>query len=190
MGVKVDQRRRQTVSDKIMNPARNHKLSLVKAGLVASAIVVSVALAQTAKGPDPPAQPLPFSHKQHLSQGLKCLGCHTNPDPGEKMTFPATAKCMACHEEVSAGKPAIRTLAGFHQKKEPIPWVRIYGNPDWVWFSHRAHLEAGAKCDRCHGAVAERDVLWKEVPITMESCMKCHRENNASIACNYCHEGH
>ena len=175
-----------------MSRSRNEILSITKVGLTVCVIVVGI-LAQTAKPlvpADPPAQPLPFSHKHHISQGLKCQGCHTNPDPGEKMTFPATAKCMACHEEVSADKPTIRTLAGFHQNKAPIPWVRIYQNPDWVWFSHRAHLDAGAKCDRCHGAVAERDVLWKEVPIKMESCMKCHRESNASIACNYCHEGH
>ena len=166
----------------------NKRLRTAKTVLPAGIILASV-LAQTAQQPEPPAQPLPFRHRQHLEQGLECRSCHTNPDPGEKMLFPSTTRCMACHEWVAADKPAIKELNRFHQNKETVPWVRIYQNPDWVWFSHRAHLEAGAKCDRCHGAVAKRDALWKEVPIAMENCMKCHRENNASTACNYCHEG-
>ena len=167
---------------------RTKRLGIAKAVLPAGMIVAS-AMVQTAKPLGPPVQPLPFSHKQHLELGLECQGCHTNPDPGEKMGFSSTTECMVCHEEIAADKPAIKELTKFHQKKGAVPWVRIYQNPDWVWFSHRAHLEAGAKCDRCHGAVAQRDALWKEVPITMESCMKCHSENNASNACNYCHEG-
>ena len=166
----------------------NRKLRIVNA-LLPAGVIFATALAQTAKSPEPPVQPLPFSHKAHLKQGLECLGCHTNPDPGEKMGFSSTTQCMACHEDVAADKPAIKELARFHRNREAVPWIRIYQNPDWVWFSHRAHIEAGAKCDRCHGAVAQRDALWKEVPLTMESCMKCHRENNASNACNYCHEG-
>ena len=175
----------------------NKKLSVAKAvvvtGVIVAAVlgvVLGVVRAQTAKPPDPPVQPLPFSHKKHLEQGLKCQGCHTNPDPGKKMTFPPTALCMACHETVAADQPAIKELARFHQSKQAAPWVRIYRNPEWVWFSHRAHLVAAANCARCHGAVAKRDALWKEVSISMESCIKCHRENSASIACNLCHDAH
>lgn len=160
--------------------------NVIKIVLAAFAIAVGI-LAQT---PEPPKQPLPFSHRLHVAQGLKCEGCHVNPDPGEQMTFPATAKCMICHTEIATDKTAIKELAEYHQEKAAVPWARIYQLPDWVWFSHRAHLEAGAKCDRCHGAVAERDALWKEKPLTMESCMNCHRETNASNACNYCHQAH
>ena len=162
---------------------------LIKIAVLASAVAIGL-LAQTPQTSAPPKQPLPFSHKLHVAQGLKCQGCHVDPDPGEQLTFPATTKCMACHEDIATDKPAIKELTKYHNDKATIPWVRIYQNPDWVWFSHRAHLEAGAKCDRCHGAVAEREVMFKEKPITMESCMNCHRETNASNACNYCHEGH
>jgi Zn ribbon nucleic-acid-binding protein len=169
----------------------------VKIFLLALIIAIGI-LAQTPQQapptPEPPKQPLPFSHKLHVAQGLKCQGCHVNPDTGqnagEEMTFPATAKCMACHEDTAAEKDAIKALTKFHQSKEAVPWVRVYQLPDFVWFSHRTHLEAGAKCDRCHGAVAEREALWREKPLTMESCMNCHRETNASNACNYCHEAH
>ena len=44
--------------------------------------------------PAGPVQPVPYSHKTHLAMGLKCSNCHTNPDPGEVMGFPAESKCM------------------------------------------------------------------------------------------------
>jgi|SoiMethySBSTD1v2_1073268.scaffolds.fasta_scaffold1030274_2 Cytochrome c7 and related cytochrome c/Cytochrome c3 len=181
MGDGADRRRNQT-------GARFRKVmpNTIKIAVLAIALGAGL-LAQT---PEPPKQPLPFSHKLHVAQGLKCQGCHINPDPGEQMTFPATAKCMSCHEEIAADRAAIKEMAKYHQDKAAIPWTRIYQLPDWVLFSHRAHLESGAKCDRCHGAVAERDALWKEKPISMESCMNCHRETNASNACNYCHQAH
>jgi Zn ribbon nucleic-acid-binding protein len=166
-----------------------NKLNLIKVALFVCAVVMGV-FAQTAKPPEPPPQPLPFSHRLHVAQGLKCQGCHTNPDPGELMTYPATTKCMECHTDVAVEKPTIKALTKYHQSKEAIAWTRVYQLPEWVWFSHRTHLAAGAKCDRCHGAVTERDALWKEKPLTMESCMNCHRETNASNACNYCHEAH
>lgn len=171
-----------------MNYSRINKSTFAKLALLVCGGVIGV-LAQTTKPPEPPKQPLPFSHKLHVAQGLKCQGCHISPDPGWEMTLPATAKCMGCHEDIAADKSTIKELARFHQDKEAVPWVRVYQKPDWVWFSHREHLEAGAKCDRCHGAVAERDALWREKPITMENCMNCHRENKASNACNFCHEG-
>jgi Class III cytochrome C family/Cytochrome c7 and related cytochrome c len=162
----------------------NQRNNLIRLTLLSIAIAVSI----LAQSPEPPKQPLPFSHKLHVANGLKCQTCHVNPDPGEEMTFPATAKCMTCHTDVATDKPAIKELTKFHQDKVTIPWVRIYQNPDWVWFSHRTHLASGATCDRRHGAVVERDVLFKENPISMESCMNCHREMNASNACNFCHE--
>src|SRR5438270_7228280 len=60
-----------------------------------------------------PEQPIPYSHKQHLAFGLECKNCHTNPEPGKLMTFPATSKCMQCHVTVAKGKPSIQKLATF-----------------------------------------------------------------------------
>ena len=173
-----------------MVQSANYKLIAFKLALVLGVIVIGLAAQAPQTPPAPPEQPLPFSHKLHVAQGLKCQGCHVNPEPGEQMTFPTTTKCMSCHTDVAAEKPAIKKLAEYHQKKEAIPWVRIYKNPDWVWFGHRVHLAKEAKCEQCHGAVAEREVMFKERPTTMESCMNCHRETNASNACNLCHEAH
>src|SRR6202011_2801141 len=71
----------------------------------------------------PPVQPLPYSHKTHLALGLECQTCHTNPDPGKLMTYPATSTCMSCHVTVAKSKPAIQKLATFAKSQQDVPWV-------------------------------------------------------------------
>src|SRR5258708_2177528 len=59
----------------------------------------------------PPVQPVPYSHKKHLSLGLDCKDCHTNPEPGKLMSFPDTGKCLLCHAASAKDNPAIQKLA-------------------------------------------------------------------------------
>jgi hypothetical protein len=136
----------------------------------------------------PPVQPVPYSHKVHLKLGLQCKDCHKNADPGEVMGLPATSTCMNCHKSIKADSPHVQKIAESDKAGKPLPWVRVYKIPSYVFFSHRAHLETGAACQTCHGPVAERDVLAKEVDISMGGCMDCHRRNKASTDCLYCHE--
>lgn len=133
-------------------------------------------------------QPVPYSHKTHLGLGLECKNCHKNPDPGELMGLPATSVCMSCHQSVKKESPHIQKLAEAAKAGKPIPWVRVYQIPTFVFFSHKVHLQAGATCETCHGPVRERDVITKEVVHNMGSCMDCHRRNKASNDCTYCHE--
>lgn len=142
------------------------------------------------EAPPPPAQPLPLSHKTHLALGLKCQECHPNPDPGDRMTFPAATKCMACHVTIAKDRPAIQKLAEIAKAKEPVPWVRVYSVRAGVYWSHRSHLEAGLKCDACHGEVARMDVMAKVTNVTtMQGCIQCHRKSGAGTGCEFCHEG-
>ena len=136
----------------------------------------------------PIVQPVPYSHKQHLALGLKCQECHTMPDPGESMGFPAESKCMACHKTIKADSEHIKRIAQHAEQNRRIPWKRVYQIPSYVFFSHKAHLETGATCETCHGQVRTRDQLWKEVDISMGACMECHRAKKASLDCGYCHE--
>lgn len=149
-------------------------------------ILVLLALAGVAA--NPPEQPIPYSHKTHVALGLKCAGCHTMPDPGELMTFPAESTCMSCHKAVKKESPHIGKLAAFARDRKPVPWERVYRIPSYVFFSHKAHLETGASCEKCHGNVAERDRLAKEGDISMGACMDCHRANKASNDCTFCHQ--
>lgn len=138
--------------------------------------------------PPPPTQPVPYSHKVHAGDlKLPCKTCHTNPDPGEVMGLPAVSTCMGCHTAIKTDSPHIQKLAAFAKNQRPLPWVRVYQIPSFVYFSHKAHAEAGAKCETCHGPVKEREVIRLESNITMGGCMKCHEQHNASNDCSYCH---
>ncbi len=136
----------------------------------------------------PPEQPLPYSHKTHLAIGLQCTTCHTNPAPGTLMTFPATTTCMSCHLTVATNKPAIQKLASYSKSKQPIPWVRVYKVLPGVNWTHRKHLEAGMKCQMCHGQVQEMDRMSEATSVTtMGVCLKCHMDHGAPTVCQTCH---
>jgi len=136
---------------------RNAAASLV---IVAVAWVVFVTAAVGARSPaqsaalevpenpaphPAPVQPLPFSHRTHGISGLPCESCHTNPEPGIQMTFPATSACMLCHSTVAADRPSIVRLAELAGSSQPVPWVRVYQVMPGVTWNHRAHLEAGIR---------------------------------------------
>lgn len=96
---------------------------------------------------------------------------------------------MGCHATIQSSSPAVQKLAAAAKARRPIPWIRIYQIPDYVWFSHEAHhKDAGISCETCHGPVAERDVLTKERPTSMAACMNCHAQRKAPNDCNFCHE--
>jgi hypothetical protein len=135
-----------------------------------------------------PEQPIPFSHKVHAGDSkIRCRMCHANADPGWAMGIAQAPVCMQCHSAIKTGSPAIQKLAEFAKSGREIAWARVYEVPDYVYFSHRAHLDAGNRCEECHGPVAERVQLAREGDISMGGCMECHRVKKARFDCNYCH---
>jgi hypothetical protein len=135
-----------------------------------------------------PEQPVPYSHKQHLALGLQCKECHTNPEQGKLMTFPATEKCMQCHATIAKDQPSIQKLAEYSKSQQPIPWVRVYTVLTGIQWSHRPHLEAGVKCETCHGKVSEMAAMSEVTSVTtMYACLNCHQINHAKTACTTCH---
>jgi len=135
-----------------------------------------------------PAQPLPFSHKTHVTRGLTCRQCHTNPEPGAQMTFPASRVCMTCHASIAKDRPAILKLAALANSGAPIPWVRVYQVTAGVTWTHRKHLDAGMQCVMCHGQVGELDAMAETTSVTsMGSCIACHAAHKAGTTCSTCH---
>ena len=135
-----------------------------------------------------PVQPLPFSHKTHVTnEGLFCAMCHPNPNPGETMTIAQPSVCMECHSSVKTDSQYIQRLAEYAKAGKPVPWVRVYAIPDFVNFSHKAHLAKGSACEECHGKVAERDRLYRETNLSMGGCVGCHKAKKASQDCGFCH---
>ena len=138
----------------------------------------------------PAEQPIPFNHKQHIGFDMKCAECHPNPEPGDRMTFPATEKCMECHRIIAKGKSSIQKLVEFAKAKKPVPWTRIYVVSAWVFWNHRSHLDAGIKCESCHGEVSKMEVVVATANVTtMAGCVDCHKKSEASTGCQFCHSG-
>jgi hypothetical protein len=136
-----------------------------------------------------PAQPIPFNHKVHMASGLTCLGCHTIAAPGDLAGLPAATYCMGCHDTVKKDSPAIRTLKTFADERKPIPWVRVYKLPGFVYFSHQVHHKrARIECAVCHGPVADRNIIAQEKSTAMVDCMKCHDQYKAPNGCDLCHD--
>jgi hypothetical protein len=172
-------------------------MPIVRRGAAISlAIVLLVSLVLRAQSPPlppgtprAPVQPLPYSHKQHVALSLPCRMCHVNPDAGKLMTYPPAAACMTCHATVAADRPAIQKLSAFAAEGKPIPWVRVYQVPDYVYWEHGPHLAARVTCEECHGPVAERDVLAQETNVvTMLGCRTCHDKRQVFTDCAACHE--
>ncbi len=169
-------------------------------GAVAVAVAAALSVAAPAslgeqpasQSPQPafqsPQQPVPYSHKTHLALGLECASCHSNPDPGESMGFPPETFCMTCHQAIKPDSPAIQKLAAAAKDNKPLPWVRVYRLAEYVYFSHRVHIQAGTACETCHGPVRERDVIAREVEHNMRSCIACHQAKKARDDCKACHE--
>ncbi len=135
-----------------------------------------------------PIQPIAFSHKVHAgTNGIRCLFCHSSASKSPFASIPAVAECRACHLFIAPNAPEIKKLMGYWDRKEPIPWVRVYSLPDFVYFPHMMHVRAGLDCTRCHGAVAAMDRITRSVKLKMGWCLDCHRALKVSIDCWTCH---
>jgi hypothetical protein len=105
-----------------------------------------------------PEQPIAYSHRAHVEAGVQCLFCHPSALRSPMAGIPSVQKCMGCHAVIEADNPAIQEVAGYWERGEPIPWVRVNAQPDFVFFSHQPHLGAGLNCETCHGDVGSMTV--------------------------------
>jgi len=83
--------------------------------------------------------------------------------------------------------------------REPraIEWIRVHSLPDFVYFDHRPHVNAGIDCQDCHGQVQTMERIRQVEDLSMGWCVNCHREANekaipgkpvhAPIDCVGCH---
>ena len=123
-----------------------------------------------------PVQPVAYSHRLHAGQlGIDCRYCHTTVERAWHAAIPPTATCINCHKYVKADEPSLAKVRESAETGNPIPWVRVHQLPDYAYFPHLAHVNAGVGCVSCHGRVdkMERVRLW--APLSMGWCLECHR---------------
>ncbi len=137
-----------------------------------------------------PTQPLSFSHEKHAGiYKIACQYCHTTTEVSRHASLPSLNICMNCHLNVKKSDPSIQKLKKAYDNNRPILWKKVHMLPDFVKFNHAAHVNAGKKCQECHGSVETMPVVLQWSDLSMGWCVNCHRkpENQAPINCSTCH---
>lgn len=123
-----------------------------------------------------PEQPIPYSHKLHVSEiGIDCRYCHYDVETSKHASVPPTEVCMNCHDVIKKDSPAILKLRESYAEDKPIEWVKVNQMPDYAYFDHSAHVNKGVSCVSCHGRVDQMDVVHQVEPLSMGFCLDCHR---------------
>ena len=129
-----------------------------------------------------PIQPVPYSHKLHAGDlGMDCRYCHTSVEVSAKANVPPTATCMNCHTMILPESEKLLPIRESFATGQPMEWVRIHNIPDYAFFDHSAHINAGVGCISCHGNVAEMVVVQQVEPLSMGWCLDCHRNPDPNL---------
>lgn len=160
--------------------------------LVFGALIIGVILTRS-QVYAAPEQPIDYSHQVHIEAGVQCLFCHSNALRSPIAGIPSVQKCMGCHAVIETESSEVQKIAQFYENEQPIPWVRINVQPEFVYFDHQPHLGAGLNCETCHGAVGQMNVTRQVAKMDMGWCLDCHldqpQEKVARLAdCLTCHK--
>ena len=155
---------------------------------------VAFALAATLLAACPQAvpivQPLQFSHRAHISNGLPCVACHATVEQAAAAGMPQLETCMLCHRGAITDSPEEEKVRQSADAGVELHWQRLYRLPDYVYFSHRRHVAQGRiDCTRCHGDIGDSTAPPPRSAVRhmMADCMECHAERQVSNDCIRCH---
>ena len=101
----------------------------VALGGIVALVVVILLVASIASSAEE-EQPIAFTHRVHVvDNGIQCQFCHVGVDQSPVASIPSVEKCMGCHGHIATTSPEIQKLAGYWERQEPIPWVRVNRQP-------------------------------------------------------------
>jgi len=124
-----------------------------------------------------PPQPVPFSHKHHVSDdGIDCRYCHTSVEVSSNAGMPPTETCMTCHSQIWTHAPVLAPVRQSFAEAKPLRWTRVYRLPDYVFFNHSIHIAKGVGCNECHGQVEEMPLTRQATHMYMLFCLNCHTD--------------
>ncbi len=162
-------------------------------------------------------QPFNFNHALHVEETGDCETCHFLREDGTFSGIPKMASCLECHSDEPLGDTedeAVFTKEYVAEEIE-VPWLVYSRQPDCVFFSHAAHINAaGMDCKTCHGPIGEstasrpyeenritgysRDIWGKNIwgfkknswdRMKMDDCAVCHKEETGHQGyCFQCHK--
>lgn len=151
-----------------------------------------------------PIQPVPYSHKLHVTElGMDCRYCHNTVQQAAHAAIPPTQVCMNCHANIRANSAKLRLVRESNTEGKPIEWIRVHDLPDYSYFDHSAHVGRigwGIGCTTCHGRVdkmgqerlqfgeatqreregtvvpsMEKVYVYQVETLSMGWCLECHR---------------
>jgi hypothetical protein len=125
-----------------------------------------------------PKQPVPYSHKLHAGDmGMDCRYCHTGVEKSAVANVPSTQTCMNCHTVVQAKSEKLLPVRESYATGKPVQWTKVHKIPEFAYFNHSVHVNAGVGCKSCHGNVAQMDErgVQQVEPLSMGWCLDCHR---------------
>jgi len=130
-----------------------------------------------------PTQPIAYSHKIHAGKlGIDCQYCHSQVFESKQANIPATQTCMNCHSQIDSKRPdQIKKIRQSWKTGEPIEWVRVHNLPDYAYFDHSAHVNAGVGCESCHGRIDKMAEVRQVKPLSMSWCLDCHRNPEKNV---------
>lgn len=129
-----------------------------------------------------PVQPVPYSHKLHAGDlGIDCRYCHNTVENAAFAAIPPTETCLNCHRAIRPQSEALKPVFDSYETGQPVKWVKIHDLPDYVYFNHGAHVNAGVSCVECHGHINQEDQVYQAEPLNMAWCLQCHRDPTAHI---------
>lgn len=141
------------------------------------ALFVYGASAETLQVGYAPVQPIPFSHALHAGKlGLDCRYCHNTVESADAAAIPPLATCMNCHTQIRPNSPKLQLLRDAYEGGAPVKWVKVHDLPEFSYFSHAPHLQAGVSCVECHGRVDQMEVVETVESLSMGWCLECHRD--------------
>jgi hypothetical protein len=123
-----------------------------------------------------PIQPVPYSHALHAGElGIDCRYCHSTVEHAGFAAIPPTQTCMNCHTSVRSSSENLKLVSESWTTGKPIEWVKVHDLPDYAYFNHSAHVNAGVGCVSCHGRVDHMEVVYQAERLSMSWCIDCHR---------------
>jgi hypothetical protein len=123
-----------------------------------------------------PAQPVPYSHKLHAGDlGIDCRYCHVGVERSPVAMVPATATCLNCHTQIKPDSEKLLPVRESAATGGAVEWVRVHHVPDFVYFNHSVHVNAGVGCESCHGRIDQMEVVHQAKTLAMGWCLDCHR---------------
>ena len=140
-----------------------------------------------------PDQPVPFSHALHAGElQMDCRYCHNTVFEAAHAAVPPTATCINCHSPadeqgvtalaaVRADSEALEPVHESWQTGRSIAWQRVHNLPEFVYFNHSAHVNAGVSCKTCHGRIDQMEVVSQHEELSMAWCIECHRNPNPHL---------